>query len=411
MERSDWRVVWIAFGAGVVAALHVGKLPPALGDIRAEMDAGLVAAGWIASAISATGAAAGLVAGGFADRLGPRRVMLFGLAALVAGSTLGALAQSAQALLAARFVEGIGFTATTVSGGVLIARATTGAERKRALAIWSSFMPIGFSAMLLASAMLGGLVGWRAVWLASAALTGLWMAVVGISLGGNALGDPRRAARGPGAAPGGRARDLRQTGALLAACCYALYAAQHIGMMTWLPTLMAEGGATVLAGAAVTAAVLMANAGGNYLAAWALGRGAAIWALLALGAGGMLAAEAFVFDEGLPQAARAGLLLLFGVAGGLVPAAALAAPPVYAPSPARVGLLSGLMVTATGLGQFLGPPLLAAARARSGDWAGTTAVLASLAIVALGCAALSRRFERRVSNGPPGAAAAGKAQG
>jgi hypothetical protein len=41
-------VVW-ALLAGVIAADHVGKLPPALPSIRADLGLDIIAAGWLAS--------------------------------------------------------------------------------------------------------------------------------------------------------------------------------------------------------------------------------------------------------------------------------------------------------------------------------------------------------------------------
>ena len=48
---TQWPIMWIAFGGGIVAATHLGKLPPALPEIRLALDAGLVMGGWIASTI------------------------------------------------------------------------------------------------------------------------------------------------------------------------------------------------------------------------------------------------------------------------------------------------------------------------------------------------------------------------
>ena len=92
-RQTQWPIVWVAFGAGIVAATHIGKLPPALPEIRLALDAGLVTGGWIASMISCTGFALGLVAGSLADRLGQRQVLIFGLLAMTIGSLLGAFAQ------------------------------------------------------------------------------------------------------------------------------------------------------------------------------------------------------------------------------------------------------------------------------------------------------------------------------
>ena len=44
-----WGVVAVALIAGVIAAGHVGKLPPALPSIRAELGMDIVTAGWLAS--------------------------------------------------------------------------------------------------------------------------------------------------------------------------------------------------------------------------------------------------------------------------------------------------------------------------------------------------------------------------
>lgn len=389
---SRWLAVLVAFGAGVIAATHIGKLPPALGVIQADLGAGLVMAGWIASMISAVGALTGLVIGSVSDRIGPRRVLLGGLATLCVGSTLGGLALSAPYMLLARFIEGLGFTATTVSAGIVIARVTVARDRSRALAIWASFMPLGFSAMLLISALLLDEWGWRSIWFVSAGCSGVWGLVVFFGIHAKDGGEARRDEAISFVAS--LSLNLRQTGALLAAACYALYAAQHIGMMVWLPSMLLETHeVSVFVAATLAAMVLLANASGNYMAAWWLGRGVPIWRLLLMGALGMLCVELQVFRDGVPDAMRMILLLVFGVAGGLIPASVLAAPPIYAPSPALVGVLSGLMVMATNLGQLAGPPLLATSRLASEDWSGVALILASLAVIAMLCAALSARFE------------------
>lgn len=391
-RRNSWRVVAIAFGAGIVAAMHIGKLPPAMGAIQSDLGAGLITAGWIASVISAIGTLTGLVVGGVADRMGPRRILIMGMAFLFLGSVFGGLISSPKGMLLARFIEGMGFTATTVSAGILIARVTVGRDRSRALAIWASFMPLGFSAMLLLSVLVLNNFGWRPIWFLCAGISGFWALVTVISIHSEDGGEGR--AEAVISFVGSIRTNLRETGAVLVAACYALYAAQHIGMMVWLPTILQETHkASALAGAGIAAMVLLANAGGNYLAAWQLGRGTPIWCLLFIGAIGMLCVELLVFREWLTDVARILLLLAFGVSGGLVPASALAAPPVYAPSPALVGVLSGLMVMATNLGQLAGPPILAASRVAAENWGGTVLILSGLAVAAAISAVMSARFE------------------
>ena len=393
---TRWPVVWVAFGAGIVAAAHIGKLPPALPDIRADLGAGLVLAGWMASMISTTGFALGLIAGAVADRLGQHRVMIFGLLALAAGSLLGARAGSAEMMLAARFIEGIGFTAVTITGGALIARATADADRSWALGVWAAYMPLGFAGMMMVGAVVLNSHGWRALWDISSAITVIWLVVV-VRVIAAGPGGPAKPAKAGSIAANVRV-GLAQGGALLAGAAFALYAAQHIAMMSWLPTYMRDvHGAGVLAAAAVPALVLGFNAAGNYLAAWAMARGAPVWLLLGLGAAGMAASEMALFSNALPDGLRLAAAFGFGLMGGLIPAAALAAAAVYAPSPALIGTIGGIMVMGSSTGQLFGPPALAAARQAAGGWDGTLWLLLSLAVAGMISALASRPMERRRS--------------
>ena len=142
-------IMWVAFGGGIVAATHMGKLPAALPDIMAELNSGLVMGGWIASMISFTGFALGLVSGTIGDRIGQRRVLILGLLIISAGSLIGTFARSGEIMLLARFVEGIGYSAATVAGAGLVTHVTSDKDRKWSLGIWSSHVPVGFAGMLI----------------------------------------------------------------------------------------------------------------------------------------------------------------------------------------------------------------------------------------------------------------------
>ena len=104
-EPNSSRAAWLVFAAGVCAALHVGKLPPAIATLREALGMSLVEAGFLLSLVQAAGMAAGIAFGVLADALGLRRSMLIGLALLAAASMLGAAASGVPALLALRAVE------------------------------------------------------------------------------------------------------------------------------------------------------------------------------------------------------------------------------------------------------------------------------------------------------------------
>src|SRR6187455_2520511 len=88
--------------AGVVAALHVGKLPPAIPALQEALGLTLVQAGFLLSLVQLAGMAVGVVFGVVADGLGSRRSMTLGLVALAIVSALGGLTQGAAPLMVLR---------------------------------------------------------------------------------------------------------------------------------------------------------------------------------------------------------------------------------------------------------------------------------------------------------------------
>jgi MFS transporter, CP family, cyanate transporter len=100
---------WTVVLAGVVAALHVGKLPPALPALQADLGLSLVQAGFLLSMVQLAGMLTAIVIGLWADRVGLKRAMVGGLWVLAGASASGSAVSSATALLTLRALEGMGF--------------------------------------------------------------------------------------------------------------------------------------------------------------------------------------------------------------------------------------------------------------------------------------------------------------
>ena len=115
IARTRWDVIVLTTGAGLLAAFQVGKIPAALPELRSELMIGFVAAGWIASILSATSALFGVTAGLLSDRFGHRRLILANLAFMAIGSTIGGLAPDATWLFVSRVLEGVAFLGLMVS--------------------------------------------------------------------------------------------------------------------------------------------------------------------------------------------------------------------------------------------------------------------------------------------------------
>src|SRR5258708_31898850 len=101
--------VALLIGCGIVAAAQVGKAIITIPLIRSELAVGLDVAGLIVATFATLGAFLGLGAGVVVRRLGVRRALVGGMAAITLGNLIGASATDEWLLLAARIIEGTGF--------------------------------------------------------------------------------------------------------------------------------------------------------------------------------------------------------------------------------------------------------------------------------------------------------------
>jgi cyanate permease len=391
-ERTPWSLVGLAVGAGMVGAFQVGKVPVALGEIRAELGMGLVGAAWVLSLFNLVGVGIGVAMGGIVARAGPRRMAASGLVVMACAGLAGAAAPDAAFLLLTRFAEGIGFLMAAVAIPSLIARLAAPGDVKLAFAFWGTYMPAGQAIMLFASPTLLELFGWRGLWLVNAALLALYAVPLWRATRGLAAPPP---------APPGRllqdlAATLRAPGPLALALAFACYSLQYLAVIGFLPTLLIEreGLSTATAGF-MSAFFPVANVAGNLTGGVLLQRGLPRWGLIAAASLVMALCGIGIFSLGLPLWPAYALALLLAGGGGLLPATVLGAVPVLAPAPRLIPATNGLLVQGSNLGQVIGPPAVGALAAATGTWQAAPAVLVAAALGGLGAALMLRRLEAR----------------
>jgi predicted MFS family arabinose efflux permease len=366
VRQTRWRIVALCTLAGVAVAMQAGKAPPALGLLRAEFGFSLVEAGWVVSVLSATAAAIGVLAGSLSDRLGDRRTIAFCLLMIVLGNLMGAFAQSGNALLFSRFIEGIGFVGVVVSVPGIIIRVTTAADQRLAFGFWGAYMPFGMALMMAVAPLLLAPVGWRGLWLANAAAVFLFAVLFHTltrDLSPTDRSRPRPAVKSSIVAVLGRA------GPWLLGLCFMTYAAQWVGLMAWLPTFLTESMQYSVADAALLAALVVGlNVPGNWFGGWLLHQGITRWRLPALGCTVMGLCGLGIFSPATPDMARIGLALFFSFIAGLVPPTLLAGAPIHSPSPDLIATTNGDIVNCANIGRLLGPPAFGAIVAIAGGW-------------------------------------------
>ena len=387
-------VAALVVGVGVSCALHVGKLPVAIPRLQAELQLDLVQAGFLLSLVQMAGMSLGLAVGLLADRQGPRRVMLWGLCVLAAGSLMGAWAPDVRMLLLTRVVEGAGFLlAVLPAPGLLRLHVTTPAALSRALGWWGTYMPMGTALALLLGVPLMSWTGWRGAWV----LLGLLSLLAALALW-------FRVPAGGAAAPSGGtpalwprlARTLRAPGPWLVALGFFLYSGQWLAVIGFLPTIYSAAGFNVAAVAVLSALAAAINMTGNIAAGRWLARGARPGAMLSIGYGAMAAGALVAFGAQGHPVVQFIAVLVFSAVGGLIPGTLFGVAVAMAPGPDTVSTTVGWMQQFSALGQFVGPPAVAWWVTQVGGWQWTWVLTGSCSLAGLALAAqLQRAWGRR----------------
>ena len=405
--EHELTTAYLVILGGVCAALHVGKLAPAIPALRDALGLTLVQAGFLLSLVQAAGMTLGLAFGTVADGLGGRRSMLLGLAVLAVTSALGGMAQGAGAMLWLRAVEGFGFLLVVLPAPGLVRAFVAPAQVNRMLGVWGAYMPLATALALLLGPLCIGALGWRAWWWLLAGLTAL-MAVV--LLRGVPQTPPATALGG--AAPNtasslGWVQRLRLTlaapGPWLVATLFAMYSGQWLAVIGFLPAIYTQAGVPAGVTGVLTALAAAANIAGNVASGRLLQRGVAPAVLLRVGFVAMALGAAATFagsasGDGLHPALRYAAVLAFSGLGGLIPGTLFAQAVRVAPGPHTLSTTVGWMQQWSSLGQFAGPPVVAALASAVGGWRFTWVATGCCSVVGLILVAALVRLQARAGS-------------
>jgi MFS family permease len=379
---------WVIVFAGVCAALHVGKLPPALPVLQDALGITLVQAGFLLSAVQIASMTLGLVVGLSADSLGLRRSMLVGLGLLSFASISGGCVDDAHSLLFLRALEGLGFLLVVMPAPALIRRTVDASQLSGRMGWWGTYMPTGSAlALLLGPWVIAGL-NWSAWWWLLGAVTAfafvaVWLCVPDV----HAPAPPAHTAALAGGVasqtwPQRLALTLKSRGPWLVALTFSVYSSQWLAVVGFLPTVYAQLGLTAGVAGVLSACVALANVSGNIMSGRLLQHGWPAQRLLSIGFAcmtlGAVGAYAVWQGDGLPTSLRFACVVMFSAVGGLIPGTLFSCALRLAPSEGTVSTTVGYMQQLSALGQFAGPPLVAWVAASAGGWQWTWVVTATL---------------------------------
>lgn len=364
-----WRIppAWIVVLSGIVVAMHVGKLPPAIPVLQQALGVSLVQAGFLLSAVQLAGMALGVVAGMAADRMGLRRSLLTGQAILAAASLAGMAVTHPTGLLLLRALEGVGFLLAALASPSLIRQLVRPLQLPLYLGLWSTYMGTGIALALLGGPLALQWLGWQGWWgllglLSCAVAIWLLYAIPSDHVRASAALAPMAASPSPATPPASwwapLALTLRHRGPWQVALLFALYSSQWLAVIGFLPAIYAQAGLGSAQAGALTALASWINVVGNISSGRLLQQGWCARHLLWVGYGSMGLGTVLIFGiwtEGLPML-RYLAVLVFSAVGGVIPAVLFSLAVRVAPNERTVSTTVGWMQQCSSAGQFLGAP-------------------------------------------------------
>lgn len=363
--NTTWLVVVVC---GIIAAMHIWKLPSVLTEIQSDLSISLVQAGLLLGLVQLAGILGGIPASIVGERVGLRRTFALGLALLVAGSVISALATTSGVMMSARALEGIGYLAVIVMAPALIRRDTPVEQLTVALGAWAAFQGAATFIAVLSSALLLQVADWRVWYWIMAAVT-----AAGIPLLLKYTDPDPRAESGVGPAFRRVWVTVRSWKPWVAGMVFACYTIQWTSVIGFLPTVYQEYGVGPVLGGALSAVAGGINAVGAVLAGLLLQRGYAVRPLVitAFVVMGVTAFGVYVVDWStlpgtfIPQFV---LVCVFSVVGALIPTSMFRVIVDLAPPAGSASGAVGLMQQIQNAGNFFGPILLAWLAAQAQGW-------------------------------------------
>lgn len=381
--------------SGTLLPLNSTMIAVALPDIASGTGGGVAASSWLVTSYVVAMAALGPFAGRLGDRLGRRRVLLWGLAAFALASAAAGAAPSLGLLVAARLGQAIAGSLVFPNAIALLRDALPEGHRARGFGLLGSAVGAAAAIGPALGGVLVGAWGWRAIFLVNVPVVAT--AVV-LTLRSLPAGAPAPQPASDGAQKPPRwdwAQPLRLPVFGAASGAVALSNLAMYGTLLAVPVVLAErpGWSAADAGLALAmlsvAMIALAPFGGRL----ADRRGHRLPAATGLG---LLTVSTALLAAMGAQPSAAGLacaLLLGGIGLGLANAAVQTAA-VEAVAPRHAGVAAGLFSTARYGGSIGSALLLAALLGGGGEHAQAFFTIAALS--AAGSALLALRL-----GGPP----------
>ncbi len=166
--KYAWTILGVVFFLSIVIPMQWFSCPPLKMNIFANYaleGAARANFGLLMSYLSTTALIAALVAGPLANKIGHKAVLVLSSICLIVGCACAALSgQSFDVLLVSRVITGAGVGLAAVTASAVIAIWFPGKTRATAMAIWSTWVPVGMLIVYNAGPAIANAGGLHMVW-------------------------------------------------------------------------------------------------------------------------------------------------------------------------------------------------------------------------------------------------------
>jgi MFS transporter, CP family, cyanate transporter len=356
--------------SGIVAALHIGKMPVAIPMLRESLGIDMVEAGFLLAAVQFAGMVAGVLMGSAAESFGLRRSLICGQVLLAIAGFGGALLEQPGCLLAFRALEGLGFLLSVLAAPALIRQLVPLGRLSLYLSFWGTYMPTGAALALLSGPLMMQLIGWRGWWFALSSISAAMALWVWQSVPASPIQPKVWEADFLDLWWRRLHLTLSNKAPWCVALAFAMYSSQWLAVIGFLPSIYEQAGFGKNLTGVLTAIACVSNVLGNLAAGRFLHRSYRAKSLLYFGYLAMAFSTVLAFGSLTVEFPflRYGAVVVFSAIGGLVPGVLFSLVIRAAPSEQTVSTTVGWMQQCSSTGQFLAPPGIAYLASMAGGW-------------------------------------------
>jgi predicted MFS family arabinose efflux permease len=236
--RSPWFVLVVMLLTGLAGTINYYKVPPLLPSLMASFHLAGARAGLLMSVFAVVGILFSIPAGIVITKLGYRLSGIVAVISISIGSVTGALSSTAAAMLAGRFMEGIGFNLLALTGPTIVAVYFSGRKRATAIGIWNASYPLGSTVSFTAVPFMAVWWGWRSAWWFGAS----YALAVGVLYYVVVRADAAKTEIAPhdkdASPPLGATADFRNRDVWILSIMFFCFAFVYVAYFTWTPTFL-----------------------------------------------------------------------------------------------------------------------------------------------------------------------------